>query len=229
MLRQAAEEHDTVWVVLNTDRWLVRKKGYLAVPLEDRMDTLLNMTGVSRVIEAEEDVAGTVSASLLRVCTEHPDISFTFCNGGDRPQGRVPEEEFCGHLRNLSFQFGVGGDTKLSSSSSIWGGGPSTERLWGHYVDHLRTDRCVFKTLHVRPGEGTSLQVHIDRDEVWHVHSGTGIFTVGEARWEVTPGSSAHVPAGIWHQIEADGNESLVVREMQYGHCREEDIERRES
>jgi len=99
-------------------------------------------------------------------------------------------------------------------------------RTWGYYVDHLRTERCVFKTLYIRPGERTSVQMHRHRREHWIVEQGEGIMYSGGSTVTVYPGSEATVECEEWHWLRNTGDTELVVREMQTGYCSEDDIER---
>lgn len=225
MMREARANHDRLIVLVNSEEWLVDKKGYAAMPIRDRMAVLDSFSFVDDIIPVVADQEGTVSKTLIFLCQVYQRDTIVFCNGGDRPQGNVPEQDLCSHMKNLEFAFGVGGDFKMESSSSIWGGGLRTDRLWGHYIDHLRTDGCVFKTLHFRDGEQTSDQMHEKRTEVWHVQDGTGECVVNGVKIPLAKGSTVFVDVGRWHFIRSE--KGLVVNEMQYGYCDEEDIKRR--
>lgn len=73
-------------VILNTDEWLMRKKGYVLMPWRDRAELIraLNMRPV--VIKADDE-DGTVCATL-RAIKPH-----VFVNSGDRK--KTPEESLC--------------------------------------------------------------------------------------------------------------------------------------
>ena len=101
-----------------------------------------------------------------------------------------------------------------------------TERAWGHYIDHLRTDECVFKTLYIGPGEGTSAQLHHHRREHWIVTAGEGVMHYRGNTVRVGVGSEATIEKKDPHWIKNTGDITLVVREMQTGYCSEDDIER---
>ena len=98
-----------VIIIANSDEWLMRKKGYVFMPYEERQEVLYGIKGVIDVVEAlDED--DTVCKTLKKI---NPDI---FANGGDRKEGNVPEYDLCNSL-NIEMVFGVGGNDKPQSSS----------------------------------------------------------------------------------------------------------------
>ena len=109
MILDAAKMGDGVVVIANSDDWLVRKKGYVFMPFEERQEVLLALKGVIDVIEAD-DKDDTVCKTLEKL---QPDI---FANGGDRKEGNVPEYDVCNRL-GIELAFGVGGSDKPQSSS----------------------------------------------------------------------------------------------------------------
>jgi D-beta-D-heptose 7-phosphate kinase/D-beta-D-heptose 1-phosphate adenosyltransferase len=110
MLRDAAQL-GKVFVILNTDDFLIRKKGYVFMPLEERKEILEAISYVDRVIvsvDKDDSVCKTLEMIL-------PDI---FANGGDRTNKKeIREAELCDRL-NIEMVFGVGGD-KIQSSSRL--------------------------------------------------------------------------------------------------------------
>ena len=108
MIRDAARLGDVI-VIVNSDEWLLRKKGYVFMPYEERQEILYGIKGVIDVVEAW-DSDDTVCKTLRKI---NPDI---FANGGDRKQGNVPEYDVCDDL-GIEMRFGVGGSDKPQSSS----------------------------------------------------------------------------------------------------------------
>lgn len=98
-----------VIIIANSDAWLMRKKGYVFMPYEERQEILYALKGVVDVVEALDD-DDTVCKSLEKI---RPDI---FANGGDRKEGNVPEYKLCEKL-NIKMMFGIGGRDKPQSSS----------------------------------------------------------------------------------------------------------------
>lgn len=105
-----AANYGDVHVYLNTDEWLMRKKGYVFLPFKTRADILWAMKGVKMVLPAD-DGDETVCKMLQKF---RPDF---FAKGGDRGPDNTPEAEICGHL-GIEMLYGVGGD-KIDSSSDI--------------------------------------------------------------------------------------------------------------
>lgn len=109
MLKDASA-YGVVIVVLNSDEWLLRKKGYIFMPFEERKEILENCKYVDFVIKAV-DSDNTVCASLIDI---RPDY---FGNGGDRVEKNTPELKICGEL-GIKTAWGLGGK-KIQSSSDL--------------------------------------------------------------------------------------------------------------
>jgi len=109
MIAEAARMGDVV-IIANSDAWLMRKKGYIFMPWEERQEILYNFKGVVDVYEASDD-DGTVCKTLEKL---KPDI---FANGGDRKGDNVPEVDLCNRL-NIELRWNIGGE-KIQSSSEL--------------------------------------------------------------------------------------------------------------
>lgn len=99
-----------VIVILNSDEWLIRKKGYAFMPFEERKIILESMFFVHRVIAAQ-DGDDTVLNSLMML----KDTISYFGKGGDRWQSNTPEAEFCDSYK-IPVIYGLGGFKTQSSS-----------------------------------------------------------------------------------------------------------------
>ena len=97
---------------------------------------------------------------------------------------------------------------------------------WGYYEDFFRSNKVVFKKIVVNPDGQLSLQTHADRGEFWFVTEGTGFMVYNESRKDLRPGDSIEIPVGVVHCLVNNGSEALIVYEMQYGICFEDDIVR---
>ena len=73
MIRDAARYGD-VLVIINSDAWLERKKGYVFMPWKERAEIMGNIKGV-RLVTQVDDSDGTVCEALTR---HKPDV---FANG----------------------------------------------------------------------------------------------------------------------------------------------------
>ena len=107
---QAAAEMGNVIVVLNSDDWLRRKKGYVFMPFKERKYLLEQLKGVHEVSAVDDD-DGTVCEALQRL---KPDM---FGNGGDRTSDNTPEGDVCNQL-NIEMIWNLGGK-KIQSSSGL--------------------------------------------------------------------------------------------------------------
>jgi D-beta-D-heptose 7-phosphate kinase/D-beta-D-heptose 1-phosphate adenosyltransferase len=107
---RAAQEYGRLVVGLNSDAWLMRKKGYAFMPWEERAEILDNQGGVSLVLPFD-DADDTVCA-LLESLRPH-----YFANGGDRMEPHPAEHKIC-QKYGIKELFEVGGE-KVQSSSGL--------------------------------------------------------------------------------------------------------------
>ena len=230
--RAAKQLGDTLVVGVNSDAWLVRKKGRAFMPWLERMNIVKNIKDVDFVLEFNDDDGSAKSAIKLARQT-WPDHKIVFANGGDRTDANIPEMEF--EDRNLEFAFGVGGFDKANSSSWIleeWKA-PKTERQWGYYRVLHEVPGMKVKELTVDPGKSLSMQRHQSRSEFWIVSEGQA--TVNRATplnfdlpsAELNKHDQLHIVKQEWHQLTNPYTHPLKIVEIQYGdRCIEEDIER---
>lgn len=108
MIKEASEQGD-VLVIINSDDWLMRKKGYVFMPWKERAEIMANIKGVVMVTSVD-DSDGTVCEALVR-CKPH-----AFANGGDRKEKNTPEMDLCEHI-GIEMLWQVGGGDKPQSSS----------------------------------------------------------------------------------------------------------------
>ena len=107
---KAASEIGRVVIVLNSDDWLMRKKGYVFMTFEERKELLKAFNEVKDVIEVN-DIDNTVCEALDRIRPHY------FGNGGDRKSDNVPEVNLCVKL-GIELVWNLGGD-KIQSSSDL--------------------------------------------------------------------------------------------------------------
>ena len=110
---------DFLVVGVNTNEWLIRKKGYVFQDLGSRQRVVGAMKPVDTVYPFNDD-DGSAQDLILRVTSVFgPDNEYLFMNGGDRTQANIPEMNLSGKIPNLKFVFGIGGEEKLNSSSEL--------------------------------------------------------------------------------------------------------------
>ena len=234
--KDAASLGDYLVVGVNSDEWLKHKKGRSFMSLNERVNIIQHLQMVDKVIQFN-DSDGTATDAIRKVKEMWPYEDIIFANGGDRTSKNIPEME--AGFDGITFEFGVGGNDKMNSSSWIleeWKA-PKTERSWGYYrVIHEYDKHTKVKELAVPPGNRLSMQKHKERSEHWFVAEGTAtVYTINSRSTDLeefgvfTQHQSLHIPQGMWHQLANESTVPLKLVEIQYGtNCVEEDIERRE-
>ena len=106
---EAARTYGKIVIAVNSDEWLLRKKGYVFMPWRERCEILRSIRNVS--VTWVEDQDDTVCEALARL---RPRM---FGNGGDRTVANPKEHELCVRLRIREI-FGLGG-AKIQSSSEL--------------------------------------------------------------------------------------------------------------
>jgi len=97
-------------VIVNTDDFLLRKKGYVFMPLKERVEIIKAIKGVDEVVVCiDKDQTVCETLRMLK-----PDI---FAKGGDRTLDNIPERKVCEEL-GIEMVFNVGGG-KIQSSSDL--------------------------------------------------------------------------------------------------------------
>ncbi len=107
---ESAARQGQVLIILNSDPWLRRKKGYVFMPWKERVQIMGNIKGVVAVTSVD-DRDGTVCDALRK---HQPDA---FGNGGDRKTDNTPEMEVCEEL-GIELIWNLGGE-KIQSSSDL--------------------------------------------------------------------------------------------------------------
>ena len=99
-------------------------------------------------------------------------------------------------------------------------------RPWGSFKNLLDEEGYKVKEIVVDPYRKLSLQLHRHRDEFWHILSGIGEVQVGNKTWIVGTGDTVEIGKLEVHRIANEGDEPLVILELQTGDCQERDITR---
>jgi mannose-6-phosphate isomerase-like protein (cupin superfamily) len=218
-------------VAVNSDAWLIKKKDKFFMPFNERANIISNFAVVDDVIDFKDDEAGSCSLALEKIKDQYPDAEIIFCNGGDRKEGNIPEMQ----VQGVTFEFGVGGENKMNSSSSIlkeWGY-ENEERAWGKFYNLYTDNSLKLKELIVSPGKGMSFQRHFKRNEIWFISKGACTVNFSDSTpeekkiIELSLEDVFHVKVGSWHQIINPFPDPCHIIEIQYGEATdEEDIER---
>ena len=111
MLQEAKKLGDKLVVILNCDKWLIRKKGNYFMPAVERAEIIKGFSCVDDVYIHESD-KDDVCDALIKI---KPDI---FANGGDKKKSPdIPECAICEYL-GIKMFFNIGGG-KIQSSSEL--------------------------------------------------------------------------------------------------------------
>ena len=113
-LKAAKKLGDKLFVGINSDDWLCRKKGKNFLPEKERHEILSSIKYVDGCI-LFNDNDNTAIEAIKNVMMLFPYSQIIFANGGDRTEKNIPEMVF----DNVIFVFGVGGKDKKNSSSWI--------------------------------------------------------------------------------------------------------------
>lgn len=229
-LRAARQLGDALFVAVNTDAWLVRKKGRAFMDENTRNSVVGGLRYVDCSIVNFNDDDNTACHAIRATIALCPDAArYIFANGGDRTAENIPEMNVT-YARPVEFVFGVGGDTKQASSSDFlakWREPLWVERPWGRWCVVDQGPRFKVKRLEILPDKAISMQYHNHRTEEWTVVQGSALASVNGKVATYNVGQRFTVPVGHLHRVYNAGFGPLVCIEVQHGErCEEEDIVR---
>ncbi len=219
--KSAKELGDKLIVALNSDEWLINKKGKFFMPFFERKAIVENLSFVDLVIDFEDDELGSATNALLKAKKLYPDDELIFANGGDRNKENTSEMS----VDNVNFQFGIGGTDKKNSSSWILKKWLYTheKRLWGSFFNLFEEDQVKVKELIIHPGKDMSLEKHFKRSEIYIVSKGSCIINFSrddpddKKNIQLNKFDHCHVPPGDWHQITNPFKDVCHLIGIQYG------------
>ena len=119
LLIEAAKLGEVLYVGLNSNQWLIEKKGFYFLPINERKQIIENLRMVNQVIlwdDKDKSACGAINYVLSKLSSDQVLI---FANGGDRKEDNIPEVNVFKNNNKVEFRFGIGGNTKLNSSSKI--------------------------------------------------------------------------------------------------------------
>ena len=228
-----------LYVALNSDEWLERKKGRSFMCWEHRRRVLSELKSVDMVIgfNDSDDTAADAINNVLKTVGGLAHVAFI--NGGDRMT--CPEQSMLKDSQ-LNYVYNIGGE-KVESSSDLlnrWTADPMTqhsngyatvERRWGRYEvvaqGNLDGNMYKVKRLDIEPYHTMSFQRHAHREEHWFVIAGQCIMRDATDEYEMLTGDSYIIERNEWHQACNRLDKTCSVIEIQFGEkCDEADIER---
>ena len=128
-------------------------------------------------------------------------------------------------VEGIEFKFGVGGNDKRNSSSSLlkkWQY-HFENRVWGSFYNFYDSKEVKVKELIVSPQKGMSFQKHNERNEIWLVIDGScEVYhsendPIKKEKVTLNKFDKFYVSKGKWHQITNPFDKECHIIEVQYG------------
>lgn len=117
---ESRENSDGVIVLLNSDEWLVRKKGKPFMNFATRSIIMKNIKGVIDVI-AFDDSDNSACDGIRKVKSKYSNATLVFAKGGDRTADNIPEVDICRELGiKIKYNVGIKVSGRQKPNSSSW-------------------------------------------------------------------------------------------------------------
>lgn len=214
---ERASKYGNVIVALNSDDWLLRKKGFVVQTWTARKAILSALRCVHSVV-AVDDSDDTVRSAIHQVGPTY------FGKGGDRTATNTPESEVCQTL-GVKMVYGLG--DKIQSSSRIVSKPEQVHRPWGYYTVLETGVGYKVKRVRISNGSSLSLQYHNHRSETWSVVVGECHVRVGDDRFILRPGDAAiTIEAKTLHRASAPLGHCTFIEVQRGTEVSEDDIVR---
>ena len=107
---------DNLVVGLNSDEWLINKKGQYFQTWKERANIISHLDMVNIVIDWDD--SDNSACKAIEKCFQLTNKIY-FANGGDRAEDNTPELDAFENDERVLFIWGVGGNNKMNSSSWI--------------------------------------------------------------------------------------------------------------
>ena len=212
-----------VIVIVNSDEFLLKKKGFYLIPSNERVEIIKNLKNVASVF-LSIDKDASVSESIKTLAADKSfNIKF-FANGGDRKNDSdIPEKKIC-EENDIKLIFDVGGG-KTQSSSSLFKEAIDifnfyknyTKKPWGSYLNLLKESNFLVKKILVDVNEEISYQSHKYRDEHWILVDGSLEVINGNSTRILKSNDYDFIKRGAKHKIKNIGSSTAVMIEIQFG------------
>ena len=219
MIKDAKKISNNVVVLLNSDKWLIRKKGKPFMIEAQRAQILEEFKSIAEVIIQNNDDDDSSNNAIIDFYNSHTNQSICYCNGGDRSQeNKIREAEICKNL-GIDLKFGIGGIHKLESSSNLTKNhlSETENRPWGSFHVIAKGQGYQIKEMTINPGKKQSLQRHKNRSEYWQIISGKGMVYLEDSKFKLEKNDNIFIPQGDLHRLENIGKDLLTIVEIQIG------------
>lgn len=98
-------------------------------------------------------------------------------------------------------------------------------RPWGDFILITQNEPSTVKLITVNKGKRTSLQSHMNRDEIWFIIKGGFKITIGDETITATVGAEFFIKRQCIHRLEGLEEDNKLV-EVSIGMFNENDITR---
>ena len=115
--KSARQLGDELYVGINSDQWLSRKKGQAFLPFKERKAIIENLSMVDGIVGFDDSDDTACGAIFKLMSTVGNGQQIIFANGGDRTNTNTPEKKMCEKL-GIKMLWNVGGG-KIQSSSDL--------------------------------------------------------------------------------------------------------------
>ena len=119
MMKDCLKFSDYLIVGVNSNKWLINKKGNYFMDIQHRMYVVSSLNVVNETMEFEDDDKGSANNLLIKIRNKYSNDKIIFANGGDRSDSSKILEFEIAKQYNIDLKFGIGGSHKESSSSDL--------------------------------------------------------------------------------------------------------------
>ena len=119
MMKDCLKFSDYLIVGVNSNKWLINKKGNYFMDIQHRMYVVSSLNVVNETMEFEDDDKGSANNLLIKIRNKYSNDKIIFANGGDKSDSSKILEFEIAKQYNIDLKFGIGGSHKESSSSDL--------------------------------------------------------------------------------------------------------------
>ena len=119
MMKDCLKFSNYLIVGLNSNKWLINKKGNYFMDIQHRVYVVSSLNVVNETMEFEDDDKGSANNLLIKIRNKYSNDKIIFANGGDRSDSSKILEFETAKQYNIDLKFGIGGSHKESSSSDL--------------------------------------------------------------------------------------------------------------
>ena len=119
MMKDCLKFSNYLIVGVNSNKWLVNKKGNYFMDIQHRIYVVSSLNVVNETMEFEDDDKGSANNLLIKIRNKYSNDKIIFANGGDRSDSSKILEFETAKQYNIDLKFGIGGSHKESSSSDL--------------------------------------------------------------------------------------------------------------